>query len=226
MGEKVEKGLFSKGEQKMLTGIHFILTYTCNFECDHCFLYSSPNAQGTFTINQVTEVLDEAVKIDTVKWIFYEGGEPFMFFPLLIESIRRACSKGFQVGVVTNAYGANSEEDAELWLKPLAESGVSFLNISNDTFHYGEELENPATVALSAARRLGIETSPICIEPHKVVQSSTMEGKGQPVVGGGARFRGRAVEKLGKNLPLRPWNELVNTSIVTTTGMAASADHV
>lgn len=29
----------------MLTGIHFILTYTCNFECDHCFLYCSPHLE-------------------------------------------------------------------------------------------------------------------------------------------------------------------------------------
>ncbi len=193
----------------MLTGIHFILTYACNFECDHCFLYSSPKSQGAFTVNQVTRVLDEAEKIGTVKWIFYEGGEPFLLFPLLIESIRRARAKGFQVGVVTNAYGANSEEDAELWLRPLAESGVSFLNISNDAFHYGEEPETPATIALLTAKRLGIETSPICIEPHKIIQSSSfMEGKGHPVVGGGAKFRGRAVEKLTDNLPLRQWNEL------------------
>ncbi|MCP4607126.1 MAG: radical SAM protein, partial [Planctomycetes bacterium] len=135
----------------MLTGIHFILTYTCNFECDHCFLYSSPKSQGTFTISQVTEVLDEAVKIGTIKSIFYEGGEPFMFFPLLVESIKLASARGFRVGIVTNAYGANSEEDAELWLRPLAESGVSFLNISNDAFHYGEEPETPATIALSTA---------------------------------------------------------------------------
>jgi hypothetical protein len=193
----------------MLTGIHFILTYACNFECDHCFLYCSPKSQGTFTISQVTKVLDEAAKIGTVKWIFYEGGEPFLFFPLLNESIRRASVKGFRVGVVTNAHGANSEEDAELWLRPLAESGVSFLNISNDTFHYGEESENSASIALSVARRLDIETSPICIEPPKVLQpSSNVEGKGHPVVGGGAMFRGRAVEKLSENLPLRPWNEL------------------
>ncbi len=193
----------------MLTGIHFILTYTCNFECDHCFLYSSPKSQGTFTISQVTRVLEESQKIGTVDWIFYEGGEPFLFFPLLNESIRRASSKGFKVGVVTNAYGATSEEDAELWLRPLVESGVSYLNISNDTFHYGEESENPAAVALSVARRLGIEASPICIEPPKVIQPhSIAEGKGRPIVGGGAKFRGRAVEKLSENLPLRPWKEL------------------
>ena len=198
-----------KGRQQMFTGVHFILTYTCNFDCDHCFLFSSPRSHGTFTIGQVKKVLDEAEKIGSVEWIFFEGGEPFLFFPLLVESVKQSRLKGFKVGVVTNGYGANSDEDAELYLKPLAEAGVSIISISNDTFHYGEESENPATIALSAAKRLGIESSPICIEPPKVVEKSLDEDtKGRPVIGGGAKFRGRAVEKLSENLPLRPWSEL------------------
>ena len=170
----------------MLTGIHFLLTYTCNFECDHCFLYCGPKSSGTFTIGQISQVLDEAKKIGTVEWVFYEGGEPFLFFPLLIEGIRRARRIGFKVGVVTNAYGANSEEDAELWLRPLEQEGLSFLSISNDAFHYGEEHDNPATIASAVARRLGIETSPICIEKPEV-QNQTTDGedKGRPVVGEG-----------------------------------------
>lgn len=193
----------------MLTGIHFLLTYQCNFECDHCFLFSSPKSQGVFKISQISAVLEEAEKIGTIEWIFFEGGEPFLYFPLLNESVRRASAKGFKVGVVTNGYGANSEEDAELWLKPLADSGISFLSISNDTFHYGEDAENPATVALTVADRLKIKASPICIEPPRVTQpSESGEGKGQPVIGGGAMFRGRAVEKLTDGLPLRVWNGL------------------
>ncbi|MBW2216348.1 MAG: hypothetical protein JRF34_04050, partial [Deltaproteobacteria bacterium] len=153
--------------------------------------------------------MDEAGKIGTVEWIFFEGGEPFLFFPLLNESIKRASAKGFQVGVVTNAYGAISEEDAELWLRPLAESGVTFINVSNDTYHYGEETENPATIASSVSEKLEIETLPLCIEPtENLRQSSNAQDKGNPVIGGGPRFRGRAVEKLSENLPLRPWNEL------------------
>ena len=193
----------------MLTGIHFILTYTCNFECDHCFLYCGPKSVGTFTISQVANVLDEAKKIGFVDWIYFEGGEPFLYFPLLHESVRRAGERGFKVGVVTNGYGALSEEDAELWLRPLAESGLSHLDISNDAFHYGEEAENPAAIAEKVAKRLGIDTSSICIEPPKVLhQSSHDEDKGNPVVGGGAKFRGRAVDKLSDNLPVRPWEEM------------------
>lgn len=193
----------------MLTGIHFLLTYKCNFECDHCFLYCGPHAEGTFTINQVDQVLEEAIRIGTVEWIYFEGGEPMLFYPLLVESVRRANQKGFQVGIVTSGYGALTEEDAELWLKPLGEAGLTFLSISNDAFHYGDQQDNPATIASKAAEKLGIDSSPICIDPPEVVESSSADGvKGLTVIGGGARFRGRAADTLTEGLPLRPWDEM------------------
>ena len=193
----------------MLSEIHFLLTYQCNFECDHCFLYCSPQSQGTFTIQQVDQVLAEALKIGSIEWIYFEGGEPLLYYPLLVESVRRANQKGFQVGIVTNAYGALAAEDAELWLKPLAEAGLGYLSISDDTFHYGDEEVTPASIASAAALKLGIDSSPICIEPPNVLApSSTDEEKGQTVIGGGAKFRGRAADKLTEGLPLRPWNEL------------------
>ncbi|MCJ7715201.1 MAG: radical SAM protein [Anaerolineales bacterium] len=193
----------------MLSEIHFLLTYRCNFECDHCFLYCSPKSQGTFTINQVDQVLEEALKIGSIEWIYFEGGEPMLYYPLLVESVRRAHQKGFQVGIVSNGYGANSEEDAELWLKPLAEAGLSYLSISNDTFHYGDQVDNPASIASAATSKLGINSSPICIEPPEVQESGSADGiKGQTVIGGGAKFRGRAADTLTEGLPRRPWEEL------------------
>jgi organic radical activating enzyme len=180
----------------------------CNLECDHCFVYSSPNAKGTFTLNKIQEVLDEAIRIGTIKWIYFEGGEPFLFYPLMIEGIKIAQKRGFKVGVVTNAYFATSEEDAELWLKPLYELGISDLSISNDQFHYEGEKENPAKYVLDAAKKLDIPVSEICIKKPTVEMGIDKEqAKGESVIGGGAMFRGRAVEKLTEGLPKRWWEE-------------------
>jgi hypothetical protein len=193
----------------MLTGIHFLLTYACNFECDHCFLHCSPWSKGTFTIDQVEQVLDDAVNIDTMKWIFFEGGEPWLHFPLLAAGIAYARQKGIKTGVVTNAYGAVSKRDARLWLEPLIEAGLNYLSVSDDQFHYGEEQETPAAIAHAVARELGLDTDPICIDPPSVLEEAAASGnKGKPVVGGGARFRGRAVDKLTAGLPRRPWETL------------------
>ena len=194
----------------MLTGIHFLLTYTCTHECEHCFLYSGPHATGTFTLSQIRHALNEIRRIGSIEWIYFEGGEPFLFYPVMLEGIRLARDMGFKTGVVTNAYGAISDEDAELWLKPLADTGLSCLRISDDSFHSAQGQDSPAKHALRAAQKLGIDTSAICIERPQVRASDTDEPeKGQLVIGGGAMFKGRAVEKLTAGLPRRPWQELV-----------------
>jgi len=192
----------------MLTGIHFLLTYMCNLECDHCFVYSGPHAKGTFTLDQIRKVLDEATKIGTIKWIYFEGGEPFLFYPIMIEGIKIACNMGFKVGVITNAYYATSEEDVEIWFEPFCELGISDLSISDDSFHYEEEKDNPAKRAFAVAKRLGLPADSICIgKPTVEIGINKEQEKGAPVIGGGAMFRGRAVEKLVEGLPQRRWEE-------------------
>jgi organic radical activating enzyme len=193
----------------MLTGIHLLLTYTCNYECDHCFLYCGPHTEGTFTLEQLGAALDEAEKIGTVDIIYFEGGEPFLYYPLMVEGMRMAGDRGFQTGIVTNAYWATTEADAELWLRPLVELGVADLSLSDDDFHHGAAEDNPAKRASRAARRLGIPTDSIAIDRPTVEAGLDREQeRGRPVIGGGAMFRGRAVEKLVEGLPTRPWEEL------------------
>lgn len=192
----------------MITGVHIILTYMCNFECDHCFLYCSPNTRGTFTVKQISEVLLQSKRISSVEEIFFEGGEPLLFYPLLLEGIKQASRMGFKVGIVTNAYGVNSREDAILWLKPLINAGLSHIHISNDEFHYEDTCENPATIAYSVSKELGIETT--CISVDKPIINSNRENnvKGIPIIKGSVRLRGRAAEILAKDLPSRPWQDM------------------
>jgi MoaA/NifB/PqqE/SkfB family radical SAM enzyme len=180
----------------MLTGVHFLLTYMCVYECDHCFVYSSPESKGTFTIDQIKEVLDEARKLGTVEWIFFEGGEPFLFYPIVLEGMRLARDMGFKTGVVT--------KDAELWLKPLKDLGLGNLSVSDDEFHFGDD-ESPARRTIAAARKLGIPMSQLSIDKPLVKESSTEIG--EPVVDGGAQLKGRAVDKLTEGLPKRDFRD-------------------
>jgi hypothetical protein len=191
----------------MLSEIHFLLTYQCNFECDHCFLYCRHDSPGTFTISQVDQVLGEAKKMGTVETVYFEGGEPTLFYPLLLESIRRARRQGFQAGIVSNAYGALSEEDARLWLQPLVEAGLNVLSVSDDSYHYEGEKQSPASLALKAAQGLDLEAFPISIDPPQLIQPDEDE-KGHTIIGGGVMFRGRAADQLADGLPTRPWTEL------------------
>ncbi len=193
----------------MFSGIHFLLSYACNYECDHCFLYCRPGAKGTFTLSQIREILVEAVKTGSIESIYFEGGEPFLFYPLMVAGIKLSREMGFTAGVVTNAYWATSLEDAELWLKPLRELGLSNISISDDSFHYGDEKDTPAKAAIAAAKKLNMPVDSICIDKPKLKTDADSESeKGAPVIGGGALFKGRAVEKLIEGLPRRNWQEL------------------
>lgn len=191
----------------MLTGIHFLLTYKCIFECDHCFVYSSPNAEGTFTFEQYSKTLDEAVKIGTIEWIYFEGGEPFLYYPLLIEFVKKASSLGFKVGIVTNAYFATSVDDAERWLRPLVKFNIADLSISDDKLHSGDNLTSPASIAILAAKNLGMNVNSISIDNPEMKSCEIPRKKGEPVVGGDVMFRGRAADKLAGDLPGIKWNE-------------------
>jgi MoaA/NifB/PqqE/SkfB family radical SAM enzyme len=192
----------------MLSEIHFLLTYNCNFECDHCFLYCGPHAEGTFTIQQVDDILQEGLELGTVKMIYFEGGEPNLYYPLLLESVKRAHRYGFDVGLVTNAYGALAEEDARLWLEPLAKAGLSVLSVSDDQFHFGENTETPASIAREVGEKLGLTAFPICIDPPEILELSQAD-KGTSLIGGGAKFRGRAADTLTPGLPTRSWSEFL-----------------
>jgi hypothetical protein len=190
----------------MLTGIHFLLTYTCNWECDHCFLFSSPRSEGTFTLARLRETLDDARKIPGLEWVYFEGGEPTLFHPLLVEGVRLARERGFRTGVVTNAYWATCVEDAKLWLAPFIALGLEDLSLSDDAFHREGEV-TPGRAALAAALELGLPACAICIERPAAGRTGA---RGEPVVGGGSMLRGRAAEKLTDGLPTRPAGELTS----------------
>jgi MoaA/NifB/PqqE/SkfB family radical SAM enzyme len=189
----------------LLTGIHFLLTYKCVFECDHCFLYSGPESEGVFTIDKIENALGQMKEVKSIDSAYFEGGEPFMYFPLLVESLSLAKSMGFKTGVVTNAYWAESERDAELWLKPIAEIGIDDLSISDDQYHNPDGGVGPGAYALRAAKKLNLPVNNICIEKPILLEGEN-DKKGLPVIGGGALLKGRAAEKLIADLPRREYS--------------------
>jgi len=89
----------------MLTAIHVLLTYQCTGECDHCFLHCGPQRQGTFTLRQLRELLREIKQIKTIDTVYFEGGEPFLFYAVLLAGLRMVHDAGLHSGIVTNGTG-------------------------------------------------------------------------------------------------------------------------
>jgi len=187
------------------SGLHLLLTYQCNLECDHCFVWGSPGQSGTMILRNVRHILQQAEDLGTVKWLYFEGGEPFLYYAVLLKGIQEAASMGFQVGIVSNGYWATDVEDALEWLRPFAVL-IQDLSISSDLYHWSEKLSRQEKNAHAAAEQLGI--------PFKVIRIAQPEATNaaiaidQPPEGETAvMYRGRAAEKLVAQAALWTWEK-------------------
>jgi len=176
----------------VLSGLHFLLTYQCNRECDHCFVWGGPWQKGVMTFGVLRDFLGQAEEAGTVKEIWLEGGEPFLYYQVMLEGARLAVKKGFKVGIVTNGYWATSHEDAVAWLRPLAGTASSIL-VSCDDIHWSEEFDRFGRNAESAAKELGIGTGFMRIVDRK---KGTIPG---------VMYRGRAAVKLAPRAEIKRW---------------------
>ena len=183
-----------------LEGLHILLTYLCTYECDHCFVWGSPRQTGTLTLEQIENILQQA-KDAGVTSIYYEGGEPFLYYAVLQKAVRKAADMGFSVGIVSNAYWATSIADAEEWLRPFV-GRLADLTVSSDLFHCEEELGEKPQNAIAAAKWLGIPTGMISVAQP---EAQAAESHGQLEDESGIMFRGRAAVKLASRASLHPW---------------------
>jgi len=183
-----------------IEGLHILLTYQCTYECDHCFVWGSPWQTGTLTLEQIENILYQA-KDAGVTSIYFEGGEPFLYYAILKEAVHKANDMGFSVGIVSNSYWANSVPDATEWLRPFV-GRVSDLSVSSDLYHCEKILGERPQNAVTAAKYLGIPTGMISVaQPNE----ESKESHGQIEEESSVMYRGRAVDKLASRVPSHPW---------------------
>jgi MoaA/NifB/PqqE/SkfB family radical SAM enzyme len=183
-----------------LEGLHILLTYQCIYECEHCFVWGSPFQTGTLTLEQIEQILGQA-KEAGVTSIYFEGGEPFLYYAILVRAVRKAADMGFSVGIVTNAYWANSIAGAEEWLRPFVGRLADF-TVSSDLFHCSEPMGERPQNALAAAKWLNIPTGMISIAQPDAEARQT---HGQIEDEGAVMYRGRAIEMLVDKATGHPW---------------------
>ena len=188
-----------------LTGVHLLLTYRCTHSCEHCFVWGSPLQGGVMTLSRIDEIIRQGEGLGTVRSVYFEGGEPFLFYPLLLHGVRAAARRGFAVGVVTNAYWATSPRDCREWLGPLV-GLVGDLAVSGDLYHGSEDPSREVLHATAAAEGLGIPVGVIGIAQPG--ESDAFLGRGQlPPGKSRVMYRGRAAVRLAPRAAQRPWRE-------------------
>jgi len=190
-----------------LNGVHFLLTYRCDMECDHCFVWGSPKARGVFTIKQIKNILAEAKKLGTVDSISLEGGEPFLFYPIMIRAMKEAARFGFRVEILSNCYWASCPEDAIEWLLPIAKAKNVELSLSSDLYHGEswaiEEVKN----AVKAANGLNTKVEILSIKYPKTKAPCPKEIEGAKVGLYELMYKGRAASELAQEAEKKAWRE-------------------
>ena len=188
-----------------LTSLHLLLTYQCTLQCDHCFVWGSPWQQGTMTLDNIGYLLEQAHSLGGIDTIYFEGGEPFLYYPVLVAGVRQAAKEGFNVGIVSNGYWATSLNDAIQWLKPF-EGLVGDLSVSSDLYHWSETFSQQARAATEAARELNIPVGVITVAPPETEDAQSSHGKldsGES----GVMYRGRARQELAAQAVKHAWEE-------------------
>lgn len=189
-----------------LTGVHLLMTYRCTRDCDHCFVWGNPEQRGTMTYALIRKILEQAKELGTVERVYFEGGEPFQFYAVLLSGVRLAARMGFKVGVVSNAYWATDTADAIEYLGPLA-GLIDDFTVSADWYHWSAELRRNLESACQAAKELGIPFRLLCVVcPESLGTECDLTGIRVEMAE--VRYRGRAATRLGPEAPSVPWLSL------------------
>ena len=174
---------------RSLTSIHFLITYGCSAECDHCFVWGSGRRQSSMTVPQVDQFLDQVVTLKTVTGVCAEGGESFACYDVLLHFLRTATERNISASALTNASWVGSRKEAETRVAELVAAGLTSLGVSTDEWHRKSIPVERVDTLLEVCAAAGLA-------------ANRMETRLE-----GVMFRGRAAERLAPSVPARAARE-------------------
>ena len=152
-----------------LTGLHFLITYGCSAECDHCFIWGTPRRRAGMTPEQVEAFLDQAVGLGTITGVCAEGGESFTRYDVLVPFLRGATARGLRASALTNASWASSREQVERRLAELMVAGLVSLGVSTDQWHRKTVPVERVDLLLAVCAQIGLPANRMETEPNGVI---------------------------------------------------------
>ena len=134
--------------------VGIILTYRCHSGCKHC-LYNSGPGWGMEAISRETlrHALETLASWEPPPQVHLTGGEPFIFFDLLLEGTRLAAGLGITVYAETGASWCTDDGAARDRFAALQEAGMAAVLISCSPFH-AEKIPPVRTVRVAPSHRV------------------------------------------------------------------------
>ncbi|MBV9763027.1 MAG: radical SAM protein [Acidobacteriaceae bacterium] len=108
----------------------------CNIACRHCAPECGPEVRHPWDVALLERVIEEAARIPNLrKMIHFAGGEPFLYFPQMLQLARHAHVLGFGSSIVTNGFWGVNRARAASMIASLVECGLRRVELSVDRFH-------------------------------------------------------------------------------------------
>jgi MoaA/NifB/PqqE/SkfB family radical SAM enzyme len=120
-------------KRSFFSNIEIVVTSKCNIGCRHCIYDCQPYSTEKLSKTVIKDLIRQAAALNCVKSIVFTGGEAFLEYNSLIESIALCEELGLEAAAVTNGYWAHTAQIAGQKLKEL--KGLRILNVSTDSFH-------------------------------------------------------------------------------------------
>ena len=115
--------------------LSLITTHHCTAACDHCCFSCSPKVTVRIPSEKISDLINEAAEIPTMKLVCFTGGECFTLGKELDGHIAHATGLGLVTRCITNGYWAITLEHAKRRIEKVAICGLKEINFSTGSFH-------------------------------------------------------------------------------------------
>jgi hypothetical protein len=108
----------------------------CNISCRHCAPECGPAVRQPWDVPLLERCITEAARIPNLrKTIHFAGGEPFLYFPQMLELAQHGHRHRFSSSIVTNGFWGVNKIRAASMIAKLVEHGLRRVELSVDHFH-------------------------------------------------------------------------------------------
>ncbi|MBN1241837.1 MAG: radical SAM protein [Spirochaetales bacterium] len=124
-----------------LLGIDWLLTYSCDRTCPHCF-FDTKDGGPVLPAALVDRALGDRALAAGMFFQHVSGGEPSLHTRELVELVQalRRCDAG-EIGISTNGRWAVDDREARQWVAVMADAGVTGISVSLDGLHGAPDSE-------------------------------------------------------------------------------------
>jgi MoaA/NifB/PqqE/SkfB family radical SAM enzyme len=119
--------------RSFFSNIEIVVTSRCNIKCRHCIYDCQPFSTEKLSKFVIKDLIRQATTLNSLRSVIFTGGEAFLEYENLVESIALCEELGLDSSAVTNGFWALNSHITRQKLKKL--KGLRTLNVSTDSFH-------------------------------------------------------------------------------------------